>query len=477
MKKRKLNFTLWGFLFAYLLAGCATVGPNYVPPEIPAPKEWNTELAGGLTGESLQAKTLASWWSTFDDPDLTKLIDRAVAGNLELGKARARVREARARRGIAGADRFPAIGTKGSVTRNRTSEETGTGAENDLYIAGFDAGWELDIFGRVRRSVEAAEAVVQATEEGLHDVMVSLLAEVALNYVEVRSFQTRLEIAEANRKAQEQTLEMTLTRRETGMISSLAVEQARYNLEETRSWIPPLQIGLAQTKNRLALLLGENPGSLDDALADHKVIPVPPLKIAVGVPANVLRRRPDVRRAERELAARTAAIGVATAELYPRFTLSGSIGLEALSLDNLFKTSSSIFGVGPSANWNIFDGGRIRQNIEVQSAIQEQALIGYEASILTALADVENAIKAFADEQLRQHSLLKASEAAQRAVQLATDQYTSGLIDFQNVLNGQRALLSLQDQLAQSKRAVTANLVSLYKALGGGWTPLEPAIY
>ena len=474
MRSMAKSFTLLGLLLGLLLVGCAAVGPDYVPPEVSTPKEWNTSLSGGLKGESADPRTLAAWWSTFHDPVLTTLINRAVAGNLDLRQAQARVREARARRGIAGAKSFPTINSRGAVIKNRTSEAIGGGTENDLYIAGFDAAWELDVFGGVRRSVEAAGAALQASEEGLHDVMVSLLAEVALNYVEVRSYQIRLSIAEANRKAQEQTYAMTLTRSQTGLTSSLDVEQARYNLEETRSQIPPLQIGLEQAKNRLAVLLGEKPGFLNEELAERKDIPTPPPEIAVGVPADVLRRRPDVRKAERTLAAQTAAIGVATAELYPKFTLTGVIGLESLSLNTLFKTGSRAYGIGPSFAWNIFDAGRIRQNIEVRNAIQEQALLTYESSVLTALADVENALVAYADEQLRQHSLEQAAQAAQRAVLMAEDQYTSGLTDFQNVLNGQRALLSLQNQLALSKRGVTSNLIGLYKALGGGWMPVAP---
>lgn len=467
---------LVGLVFGFLLAGCAAVGPDYVPPDLAAPKGWNTALSGGLTATPPDARTLAGWWSTFNDPALTQLIERAVDGNLDLGLGRARVREARARRGIARADAFPTVNLSGSAARVRTSQETGLGRVNDLYDAGFDAGWELDLFGGVRRSVEAAEASLAASREGLHDVMVSLLAEVALNYVEVRSFQTRLTLAQANQKAQEQTYGMVTTRSRTGLTSNLDLEQARYNLEETRSQIPLLQTGLEQAKNRLAVLLGENPGSLKDELAERKAIPTPPLKIAVGVPADALRRRPDIRKAERELAAQTAVVGVATARLYPGFTLSGSIGLEALSLANLFENQSKTFGLGPSFKWNIFDAGRIRRNIEVKNAIQEQALLAHEAAVLKALAEVENALTGYAKEQVRQRSLEAAAGAAQRAVEIAQDQYRSGLSDFQNVLNGQRALLSLQDQLAQSQGAVASDLISLYKALGGGWTSLEPGV-
>jgi NodT family efflux transporter outer membrane factor (OMF) lipoprotein len=461
-------------LLLLLLAGCATVGPDYVPPEVSASAEWTSELKGGLTAEQIDPQTLARWWTTLKDPILSSLIERAVAGNLDLKEARARVREARARRGISEADRFPTIDATGSARSSRSSEETGGGETRELYAAGFDASWELDLFGGIRRSVEAAEAELEASEEDLRDVLVSLLAEVALNYVEVRSFQTRLSVAEANLDAQEETYRITQWRFQAGLTTQLDVEQAKYNLEQTRSQIPTLQTGFEQARNRLAVLLGQQPGFLKDALAEPKAIPVTALEVAVGVPADVLRRRPDVRKAERQLAAQTAQVGVATADLYPKLSLIGSIGLEALSLGNLFSSSARTSAIGSNIGWTIFDTGRIRQNIKVQTALQEQALFQYEAAVLTALEEVENALVAYADEQVRRRSLVEASQAARRAVDLAQTQYSSGLIDFQVVLDAQRSLLSLQDQLASSDAEVTSNLITLYKALGGGWTSLVP---
>lgn len=461
-------------LIMLLLMGCAAVGPDYVPPDMLAPAVWNTELKGGLTAEEMDSQTLASWWMTLNDPILSSLIEGAVAGNLDLKEARARVREARARRGISEADLFPTIEATGSASRNRSSEETGSGTTRELYAVGFDASWELDLFGGKRRAIEVAEAELQASEEDLRDVLVSLLAEVALNYVEVRSFQTRLSIAEANLDAQEETYNITQWRFQAGLTTQLDVEQAKYNLEQTRSQIPTLQTGLEQAKNRLTVLLGQHPGFLEDTLAERKAIPVTPLEIAVGVPADVLRRRPDVRHTERQLAAQTAQVGVATAELYPKLSLIGSIGLEALSLGSLFSSGARTSAIASNIGWTVFDAGRIRQNIKVRTALQEQALIQYEAAVLTALEDVENALVAYADEQIRRRSLVEASQAAQRAVDLARDQYSSGLIDFQVVLDAQRSLLSLQDQLAISDGAVTSNLITLYKALGGGWTSLAP---
>lgn len=457
-----------------LFAGCTTVGPDYVPPEISAPTQWSAELGKGLTADHTDLQELAIWWSTLNDPMLTSLVERAIEGNLDLRQARARIREARARRGISKADLFPTVDATTSARASRSSEETGSGEERELYAAGFDAAWELDIFGGKRRTVEAADAQLQASEEDLRDVLVSLTAEVALNYVEVRSFQTRVSVAKANLDAQTETYNITQWRYQAGLTTQLDVEQAKYSLEQTRAAIPSLQTGLEQAKNRLSVLLGQPPGSLEDALSEHKPIPVTPLEVAVGVPADALRRRPDVRRAERQLAAQTAEVGVATADLYPRFSLSGSIGVEALSPGNLFSADSRTHSGSAFFAWPVFDAGAIRRNIEVQSSLQEQALFQYEATVLTALEEVENAIVAYAKEQHRRASLGEGTQAAQNAVDLAQSQYSSGLIDFNNVLIAQRSLLSLQEQLAVSEGEVTANLISLYKALGGGWTTLAP---
>jgi NodT family efflux transporter outer membrane factor (OMF) lipoprotein len=457
-----------------LVAGCTTVGPDYIPPEVSTPPQWTAELEGGLTAKRVDTQALANWWTTLHDPILSDLIERAVAGNLDVKEARARIREARARRGVSQADRFPTIDTTGSASQNRSSEEAGSGETRELYAVGFDASWELDLFGSVRRSVEAAEADLQASKEDLRDVLVSLLAEVALNYVEVRSFQTRVSITEANLNKQEETYNITQWRFQAGLTTQLDVEQAKYNLEQTRSQIPTLQTKLEQARNRLAVLLGQHPGFLNDALAGKKAIPVAPFEVAVGVPADVLRRRPDVRRAERRLAAQTAQVGVATAQLYPKLSLMGSIGLEALSLGNLFSSGAQTSAIASNIGWTMFDAGRIRQNIKVQTALQEQALIQYEAAVLGALEEVENALVAFVDEQARRRSLAEAAQAAQRAVDFAQSQYSSGVVDFSNVLDAERSMLLLQDQLAISEGEVTSNLITLYKALGGGWPSLAP---
>lgn len=458
-------------LLVLLFAGCAAVGPDYVRPDTPLPESWQAPVEQGLAKGEPEPAEMARWWSSLHDPFLTSLIERAVAGNNDLRNATARVREARARWNISRAGLFPSADASGSMTKRRGSEDTGSGTETDLYAAGIDASWELDLFGGVRRSVEAAGAELEAGEEDLRDVLVSLVSETALNYVEALSLQNRLSLARANLASQEETYDITRWRFLAGLTTELDVEQARFSMEQTRAQIPLLQIGIEQAGNRIAILLGQYPGSLRHELAEERPFPVPPPGVAVGIPADILRMRPDIRRAERQLAAQTARVGEATADLYPKFRLSGSIGLEALSLDNLFRSGSRTYGISPGFSWNIFDAGRIRQNIEVQSSLQEQTLIQYEQAVLTALGEVENALTAYAQDQLRMSSLTEAAQAAQRAEELARSQYASGLIDFQAVLTAQRSLLSLQDQLASSRADVLSDLIRLYKALGGGWGP------
>jgi len=474
LTRRSLSAILTLAAFIVLaLTGCAAVGPDYTRVKPEAPDEWHAELRGGLTAGLLEPETLAHWWSTLNDAELDSLVARAVKGNLDLKNARARVREARALRGISKANLFPTLDAAASVSKQRSSENSGTGTESKLYTADFDAGWELDVFGGVRRSVEAAQASLEATQEDLYNVLVSLLGEVALNYVEVRTFQARLAVTEANIKTLQETYDLNQSRYQAGIIDELPVQQSLRILESSRSQIPSLKMGLEAAKNRLAVLLGEQPGRLHRELAATRPIPELPKTVVIGIPAETLRHRPDIRLAERNLAAQTARIGVATADLYPKFRLFGTIGLESLSSGDFFEWASRTWSIGPGVSWNIFQGGAIRQNIEVQTARQEQALIQYEAAVLRAQEEVENILVAYAKEQLRRESLSKAATAAQRAALVAQDQYQAGLVDFNNVLDAQRSLLILQDVLNQSNGAVITNLVRLYKALGGGWKSFE----
>ncbi len=451
------------------LTSCAAVGPDYSPPQTKAPDVWNTVLENGMTAEPANIQILAKWWTVFDDPVLSGLVTRAAGGNLDLKQAKSRIREARARRGVAKSGYFPTLDTSGGYTRSHSNKMT-----KDSYQAGFDAGWEIDIFGGTRRSVEAADASLQASYENLQDVLVSLAAEVGLNYVEARTFQKRLAVANANLKVQEETYDLIQFRYQAGLSDELALQQARYNFESTRAQIPNLRTGVAEAKNRLAVLTGKAPGGIDAILAESCPIPVPPTMVAVGIPAETLKRRPDIRKAENELAAQTALVGVATADLYPRLRLSGTIGLEAMQSADFFKSASRFWNFGPGVSWNVFDAGAIRSSIEVQSALQEQSLIAYEQTILNALEEAENALIGYANEQLRRQRLLDAVDAAQKAETLARDKYRSGLVNFTTVLDAQRSLFSFQEQLAISDGAVTSDLIQLYKALGGGWESAVP---
>ncbi len=460
-------------LFSVLVfSACAPVGPDFVPPPSDSPARWHAAMPNGVTAEPADSRLLAEWWRVLGDAQLSDLMARAVAGNSDLKEARARLREARARRGGAQADRFPTVDATGSASKSRSSENNGSGRVSEIFAAGFDAAWELDVFGGTRRAVEAADAELAASRQDLRDVLVSLTAELALNYVEMRTYQRRLQVAESNLKSREETFQLARTRFASGLSDELAVQQAQYNLASIRSQIPDLETGLAEAANRLAVLVGEAPGALHLQLSGPRPIPRTPLTVAVGVPADALRQRPDVRAAEYRLAAQTARIGVATAELYPKFRLSGSIGLEASKAGELFESASRTWRIGPGVSWNLFDAGAIRRNIDVQTALQEQMLAQYEAAVLSALEEVENALVAYAGEQVRRRALQIGMDAADRAALLAQDQFKAGLVSFDNVLEAQRSLLSFQDQVAQSEGTVTTNLVRLYKALGGGWAPL-----
>ncbi len=456
-------------LVLILMSGCAAVGPEFQAPKLSGPDTWHTKMAGGLAVSETTPDDQGAWWQVFQDPLLTRLIENAAAGNLDLQNAVVRIQEARALYGISQAGDYPVLDSTGLIQRRQTSEETGTGRTSGFYHAGFDAAWELDLFGGVQRSQEAALAEMETRQEAMAGVLVSLQAEVALNYLELRTFQERLVAARGNLEVQKETYEINLSRFNAGLIGELPVHQSQYILEQTRSQIPLLQDGLGRTANRLAVLVGKPPGALHEDLAETRPIPRIPLEVAMGIPAGTLRQRPDIRRAERALARETALVGVAMADLYPRFHLTGTFGLEALSAGNFFNSSSRFWGIGPRVSWRLFDGGRIRQAVAAQSARQEQAMIDYQAALLTAREEIENAILAFAKEQLRRDSLVKATAAARNADRIARDQYQAGLVDFSNVLDAQRSLLSFEDQLAQSRGAVSANLVRLYKAMGGGW--------
>lgn len=450
---------------AVILPGCAAVGPDYTPPQMSVPDTWSKD------DQAAEAPSPAQWWQGLNDPVLADLIQRAVEENRDLQTARSRVRQVRFEGQQTAAARWPSVDAAAAARRSETRGERGAGAVSDLYTAGFDAAWELDLFGGVRRSVEAARADLDAADEDLGDVLVSLLAEVAVNYATYRTYQSRLAVAEKNVAAQAETWRLLHALLEAGSGDALAVSQARYNLESSRAKVPDLNTGLAGAANRLAVLTGQPAGTLSEMLGGNRALPDVPADLAVGVPADVIRQRPDIRRAERELAAETARVGVAEAARYPALTLGGTIGVEALSPGGLFSGETRSWSLGTSFTWPIFDGGALRSAVDAQDERRQQARLAYESTVLTALEDVENALVAYRGEQQKLTWLQGAAEAARTAAALAEHLYTTGMTGFSDVLDAQRSLLAFEDQLAESRGAVWSDLVRLYKALGGGWAP------
>jgi multidrug efflux system outer membrane protein len=460
-----------------LLAGC-TVGPDYKERENTAHGQFHG-LSDSQSGPSKLVTgpaSLQKWWSTLNDPVLDSLLARSIEANLDLRLAQSRLTEARAQRGIVAADRWPSLDANGSYNRSRASDHSPSGEFNndepegrDLYSVGFDASWELDVFGRIARSVEAADADLAAAVEDRNDVLVTLVAEVGRNYVELRGFQKRVDVTRNAIQTERDSADLVRARFNAGLATELDVAQAESQTASRESQLPPLEVGLRRATHRLAILMGQEPGALLEELRAIQAIPVAPPEIAVGVPADLLRRRPDIRKTERQIAAATARVGVATADLYPRFTLLGSFGLESDHIGNLIDMNSRHWSIGPSFNWPIFNAGRIRNGIRVRDAQLDQSIITYERTVLNAYEEVENSMISFIQEQQRRISLASAAESSARAVALARERYQSGVVDFLNVLDAQRLLYQSEDQLALSEQSVTVELISLYKALGGGW--------
>ena len=466
--------TLGASVLAVLLVmtGCM-VGPDYHAPQAKAPGNWVTPTTAPTTQASVpttQPLALMRWWQEFNDPTLDSLVERAMGANLDLRQAEARLREARAARGISAAGLYPGADANGSYRRSRSPGQSKAG---DFFQAGFDASWELDIFGGTRRGVEAAEANIQAAVEDRRDVLVSLLAEVAQNYIDLRGSQREIAIAQENLTAQQKSADISHQRFAAGFVSRLDVANSEALVASTRSQVPVLEAQARQSIYNLSLLLGREPGALVEELSTAAPIPATPPEVPMGLPSDLLRRRPDIRRAEANLHAATARIGVATADLFPKFSLTGSLGTEGSNFSSLGNWSNRFWSIGPGINWPIFEGGRIRANIEVQNAIQEQALISYEQTVLTAFRDVESALVAYVKEQQHRTALEEATAANRQAVDLALLLYTQGQTDFLNVLSAQRSLYASQDALVQSDRTMGTNLVALYKALGGGWEQQE----
>jgi NodT family efflux transporter outer membrane factor (OMF) lipoprotein len=442
--------------------GCVSVGPDYEEPEQPA--------IGTATSNSLST---VEWWKQFNDPALDHLVTEALQNNKDLKSAFARVREARAQLGMARGRFGPEVDLNGSATRYKASENAYSfagGKPQSLYSAGFDALWEIDLFGGTRRSVEAAVADWQAQQANLGDVQISVAAETAGAYLDLLTYQRVLAVAKSSLAAQQDTLDLLTSRYAAGLSNELAVQQARYNLESTRASVPPIEASIEASRNALAVLVGQMPGRVD--FATNGIVSFVEVELN-GIPADVLRRRPDVRRAERQLASATARIGQSTAELYPKFNLVGSIGLESLKASTLLEADSQRWSIAPGVSWPIFHMGAIRNNIHVQEARQEQALAAYETAVLNAVREVRNALVDYRTERERRETLARAVSAAQTSEAVANDLYKNGVTDFNNVLDAQRSLYILQRELAVSEGRIASNTIRLFKALGGGWEPME----
>jgi multidrug efflux system outer membrane protein len=450
--------------------GCR-VGPDYKKPEMKVPTEFvstSPNVEAGVSGD------LSTWWTNLDDPVLNSLVDKVMRGNLDLKVAGDRIAQARAIRGIVSASDKPEIDVDASAMRESYSLNSLFGPflpsrrYND-YIIGFDARWELDLFGKTARSVEAAEADIDAAQENRRAVMVAMSAGVAKQYILVRQLQKQIEVAKNNIQIQQNTLDVIEQRFKAGLVNNLLLQQAKAQLEVTRSVLPDLDTALQQAIHRISILTGQEPRALEKQLTAVGPIPATKPMVPIGLPSELLTRRPDIRAAERNLAAATANIGVATADLFPRFSLTGSLGQESTNSGTLTSRNSGFWSLASGLSWPVFDAGRIRANIKLQDARQQEAMNIYTRSVLAALEDVENALVAYGNEQQRLKLLEAGTEANRKSEELATQRYQKGLVDFLNVLDAQRQLYRSEDALAVSRGRLALSLVALYESLGGGW--------
>ncbi len=458
-----------------VLGGCV-VGPDYHAADPQAPANWSSPLSNGLNGGVIAP---GAWWTVFQDPELNALIKRAEKSNLDMKIAEAHLRQARAFRAASEADLGPTVDASASAFKQLQSQnQPMIGAlplpanfpfEYKVFQAGFDASWEIDLFGGKQRALQASDAEWQSAVEGRNDVLVTLLAEVARNYIDLRTAQQRLEIVRRNLVLQKESTELTSARLNGGIGTDLDVQRAAALEATTRSGLAPLETSLRIAMYGLATLVGQSPGELVAELAPVKAIPSAPPLVPVGLPSTLLQRRPDVRRAERQLAAETARIGVAESDWFPKFSLTGDFGYEAVSTGKWFEPNSRFWSFGPSFKWRIFDFGRVNAQVNAQTAAQEAALATYRKSVLTSLQEAESAMVSYAQELNRHQALSEARTANQRTLKLANDLYRHGRVNYLDVLDVQRTVFQADDQLAVSDQAVVLDLIVLYKALGGGW--------
>jgi multidrug efflux system outer membrane protein len=463
------SFLIPPIALAILAAGCS-VGPNYHPPKLSAP----TDFTSGAQADFTTNQPVTNWWRGFGDAELVRLVDQAVASNLDLRMATANLLQARALRLGAKADFLPVVDGEAGYSNNVYSEPqlfnfSGTPRRQQLYDAGFDATWELDIFGRLRRAYQASTASMEAAVEMRRDVLISLVSEVARNYFELRGGQNELSVLHGNADNQRETLKITLARLDAGRGTELDVVRARAQLNNTMADIPPMEATVAHAIHRLGVLTGQQPEALVDELGTPQPMSALPSLVAIGNPAQLLRRRPDIRAAERNLAAATAGIGVAVADLFPRVTFNGAIGLEAESFSGLGKPGSDMRTFGPAITWAALDYGHVRSRIKAAGAVADAQMAQYQKTVLTSLEETENALVDFGRQRARREYLAESVKASQAAADLAHTQFDNGATDFLTVLDAARVLLESQDQLAQTETQTAIALVAVYKSLAGGW--------
>jgi NodT family efflux transporter outer membrane factor (OMF) lipoprotein len=459
-----MRFTTVAACLMLALSGCASVAPqNAAPVAVDVPANWSASDNSAMTN----ASSLAQWWLRFDDPLLASLVTQALQSNTSVKNAEAALRQARALRDVSAAGLLPTVGSSASAQRGIT----GGNVTGNTFKVGLDANWELDIFGANRSALDASEATAQASAASLGDVQVSIAAEVALSYITLRGAQLRLSIAADNLASQLETFQITQWRQQAGLVTSLDTEQARTTTEQTRARIPALQTTIEQARHALAVLTGQPPAALSAVLAASGPVPQAPADLALSFPAETLRQRPDVRAAELQVVAALARVSQAEAARMPNFQLGGSLGLYGLTLGALTSSSAGIGALLASVSMPVFDGGALRSQVRAQQAALDQAGTAYQATVLTALTDVEDALVALRGDRESLLSLQRAAEAAGNAALLARLRYDSGLIDFQTVLDTQRTQLNTQESVAITSAELSADHVRLYKALGGGWRP------
>ena len=458
---RRLGGVTLSVALALALAACA-VGPDYTTPEVSVPDAWDSVSAGTPAA----APQLSQWWRRLDDPLLTQLIAEAVEGNLDVATAKAQIREARASYRQAGGALYPSLDGSASAERSGTGESSDASSQ---FKGGFDASWELDLFGANRRAVEAARYGLDAAEEDLRATLLTVVGDIASNYVEARGFQARIAYARQSAASQRETEALTRIQFEAGAASGVDVAKAAGQASSTEANIPSLEASYAEAVHRLGVLTGRAPAALKERLAERAPIPTPPLPIATGVPADVLLARPDVRVAERQLAQSTALIGKAEAARYPSISLTGSLSTSAATIGEIATGTSISWVVGPTLTLPIFNGGELAAAVDVAEAQRDQSFIAFRAAVLTALEDVENAAVALTQERLRYEVLSESVAAFREALRLARALYQTGATDFLEVLDAERSLYSAEDALIQSEVAIATDYIALNKALGGGW--------